>query len=196
MTRYADGRRSTAAFFRARRARAGLTLVEVALLFGLVGIVLAVVVPTFFRALQVSKLTEVSEQLEAMHRAAASYYAAPRTTAEGLRIECLPASAGPAPARPSADPVAVDFAADTTPGAETWRAIGFRPSVPLRYRYTLVSAVQGCGTARDVSGTVITFRAEGDLDADGILSRFERSAVHRDGSLAADKVALVHDRVE
>lgn len=192
MTRPADDRGSR----RARRRRAGLTLVEVALLFGLVGVLVAVIVPTFFRALRVSKLAEATEQLEAMHRAVASYYSARRATETGLRIECLPDSAGPTPAHPSAEPVAVDFAAETAPGAEVWRAVGFRPSVPLRYRYTLLTAAPGCGKARGLSGPVVTFRAEGDLDGDGVLSRFERTAEHRDGSLAAGKVALVHDRVE
>lgn len=179
-----------------RMPNAGLTLVEVALLLGLCGVALAVVVPTFVRALRVSKLSEVTEQLEAMHRAVASYYATPRPTAAGVRIECLPDAAGPTPARASAEPVPIDFHDPSTPSVETWRAIGFRPVVPIRYRYSLLPAATGCGRARDLPAPALTLRAEGDLDADGTLSRFERTAVHRDGTLVPGRVTVVRDRVE
>lgn len=176
--------------------RAGFTLVEVALLLGLLGIVVAVVVPTFVRTLRVSKISEVTEQLAAMQRSVASYYATARTTGAGLRIECLPEAAGPAPATPSAEPVSVDFLAPVTPGAPTWRAIGFHPTVPIRYRYTLLPSAAGCGVARDLPEPAVTLRAEGDLDADGVYSRFEGTAVHRDGVLAPGRISLVRDRVE
>ena len=68
--------------------------------------------------------------------------------------------------------------------------------MPIRYRYTLLPVVTGCGKARELPAPAVTFRAEGDLDGDGVLSRFERTAVHQDGVLAPGQVVVVRDRVE
>jgi hypothetical protein len=44
--------------------------------------------------------------------------------------------------------------------------------------------------------TVLSVRAEGDLDGDGVLSLFERSATIQHGELALDPLLTVRDRVE
>ena len=170
------------------------TLLELALVLSLIGVTLAVMVPAFTREVRVSKLAEASETLQALHRAVASYYTTPRSTASGLRIECIPAPAGPTPAEPSPDPVRVDFQAAGTPGAATWRALGFQPPRPIRYRYTLSTEHPGC--AADPGTSTVLLRAEGDLDGDERYSRFERVLVARDGELAPSMPALVVDRTE
>ena len=55
--------------------------------------------------------------------------------------------------------------------------------------------------ARTVRGVaagqpLLWLRAEADLDGDGVLSRFERTASERDGRLVLDEPLIVHDRVE
>ena len=50
--------------------RSGLTLVEVTLVISVVGVLLAVFIPTFVRELRTSKISEAATQLEALHRAA------------------------------------------------------------------------------------------------------------------------------
>lgn len=181
-----------------RLDRSGFTLVELALLLSLVGVTLAVMVPAFAREVRVSKLAEASEQLDALHRAVASYYATPRRTASGPRIACIPRPAGPTPAEPSSRPAHVDFHGADVAGAITWRAIGFQPDCPIRYRYTLLADSPGCGGERSAEPreVAVRLRAEGDLDGDGRTSRFELALVPRDGVLVRAQPALVVDRVE
>jgi hypothetical protein len=183
-----------------RRARAGLTLVEVALILSLLGVAFAVAVPTFLRVVRTSKVAEVTSELQRLHFSAAAYFTTPQPVAEGKRLRCLPQPAGPAPAMPSVDPVAVRFAAPETPGWPTWKALGYEPEGPVRYRYSFLPAAPGCGSPPPRSSTntrpLVTLRAEGDLDGDGALSRFERHAQDRDGELAFDPLLVMHDRIE
>ncbi|HEX2675059.1 MAG TPA: hypothetical protein VHM19_00430 [Polyangiales bacterium] len=186
---------------RARR-QAGLTLVETTLIVSVLAVLLAIVVPTFGRTLQVSKVAEASSSLEALYRASASYYAVQRTlsssaAADGSTAYCLPDAAGPAPEKPSIVPVAVDFQADTAPGVATWRALGFQLSDPVRYSYSYLPASVACRVTAVAGEPLLILRAEGDLDGDGVRSRFERSAnVAGPGQLAPDPVLHVQDRVE
>jgi len=180
------------------RSRAGLTLVEIALLLSIAGIVLAVTVPTFFRTVRTSKVAEAPAQLHALYRASAAYYRTVHLLPEGERARgCLPPAAGPTPERPSPEPVEVDFVSARTPGAETWRALGFAPSVPLRYRYSFLPEIADC-TPEPVAGErLLVLRAEGDLDGDGEYSTFERSSVaDQTGELVPTKLLLVKDRTE
>ena len=109
----------------------------------------------------------------------AAYYA---TSWEEGRVHCLPPAAGPTPAVPSVDPVEVDFSSEETVGRDAWIALGFQPERPIRYRYEYAPDRDGCDLAMSEPATSITFRAEGDLDGDGVLSTFERKAtIDRDG---------------
>jgi hypothetical protein len=177
---------------------AGLTLVEAALLVCLLGVVLSVGVPAFVRGLRTSKTAEAPEELGRMFGAVAAYYETPQPTEAGKRLGCLPDAAGPAPEQPSVEPVEVRFAAPETPGAATWRALGYTPARAIRYRYSLRPGYSGCGlpAAGRRDALAITLRAEGDLDSDGVLSRFERKAVVRDGRLVLDPLLIVHERIE
>jgi Tfp pilus assembly protein PilE len=192
-------RPQTAALVTRRRIRnAGLTLVETVLLVSIAGVVLAVGVPAFVRGLRTSKSTEAVQELERMFDAVAHYYATPQPDGNGTLIGCLPDAAGPTPEQPSQEPLVVEFGAATSPGAATWRAIGYEPASPLRYRYSLRPVRPGCGTVRGLPAgqPLLWLRAEGDLDGDGVVSRFERSATERDGKLVLDEALVVHDRVE
>jgi type II secretory pathway pseudopilin PulG len=161
-----------------------LTLIELALVLSLTGALLAAFLPTFFRHLSTSKIAEAVEQLDALHRATASYYAAHRA--------CLPASAGPYPALPSADPVQVDFAHDER-GAATWSALG-REAAPLRFGYQLEVLEPGC--TQRAAGPALYLRAFGDLDGDGVTSLFERAARVEHGALVPQGPLRTINRVE
>ncbi len=179
------------------RTREGLTLVEAAVLVGIVGVVVAVFVPTFAKSLRTSKVAEASELLEQLHIRTAAYYAASHGEGPERRRACLPAAAGPAPAEPSPDPQEHDFQDEAMPGAETWKALGFQPNRPIRYRYSIVPAAEGCGLEAPDNGPLVLFRAEGDLDGDGKRSVFEREAsVGEDGTLVPVGILHMLDRVE
>ena len=161
-----------------------------------VGILLAVALPTLGRTVRPSKLSEASEQLDALYRAVEAYYATPRPAAQGGSAYCLPGPAGPTPEAPSETPVTTDFSAQSAQGASTWKDLGFAPKLPLRFRYSYTPAAWGC--MRIVSdGRLIVLRAEGDLDGDGLYSSFERRAsVLSGGKLQPDNVLHVQDRIE
>ena len=170
-----------------RRARAGVSLLEAAAILSGVGVLLAAFVPTFLDNLRLSKISEATDQLEALHRSAAAYYALERPVGQKLMHGCLPESAGPMPEAPSMDPIAVDFGASDTIGRPTWNALGISDMRELRYSYSVIVAKPGCAPHDVTPGsTVLTLRAEGDLDGDGVKSLIERTA-----TLSADQRTLV-----
>jgi Tfp pilus assembly protein PilE len=180
---------------RRERARAGLSLVEITLLVSVAAIVLAASAPAFLRSLRMSKVAEAPYQLLRLQERAAAYYATPHPTDAGLRTGCLPEPAGPAPAQPSETPVIVQLTAPETPGAATWQALGFELDEPIRFRYSVVPSAPGCESAARTT-TTLALRAEGDLDADGTMSLFERTLIVVDGELRADPLLFVRDRTE
>ena len=183
---------------RPRRRLEGLTIVEVCVIVCVAGVVLAVFVPTFLKHLHTSKVAEASEQLAQMHRGAASYWLARHHGSHGEPlVRCLPDVAGPAPEHTTVDPVDVDFAAEATPGAPTWRALGFAPDRPTRYQYAFEPARAGCGVTARPRAVVATLRALGDLDGDGVFSTFERRAgISAEGELVPVDILYVFNRTE
>ncbi len=171
----------------ARRARAGVSLLEAAAILSGAGVLLAAFVPTFLDHVRLSKISEATEQLEALHRGAAAYYASEQRVGGKLVHGCLPDSAGPMPESPAIDPVAVDFAASDTIGRATWNALGVSDTRDLRYSYSVIVSKPGCAPHDITPGAaVITLRAEGDLDGDGVKSLIERTA-----TLSTDQRTLV-----
>lgn len=170
-----------------------LSLIEAALLLCVVGIVLVVFVPTFLRRVRTNKINEAAELLQEMSDRAAAYYATPWDDAKRF---CLPGRAGPSPEAPAMDLQELDFSAEEQLGHESWAALGFQPSRPVRYSYSYTPSHDGCGLNTLDETVSVTFRADGDLDGDGVNSRFERRAtIDRDGFRPG--VALqVHRRVE
>ncbi len=164
-----------------------------ALLLCLVGIVLAVFVPTFLRRVRTNKIIEASELLQEMSNRTAAYYATSWDT--GKRY-CLPPSAGPTPATPTADPAEVDFFADEQAGHTTWKALGFQPSRQVRYSYSYTPSRDGCDLIGSDDLGLVSFRAEGDLDEDGVRSTFERRATLEADGLKPARTLHVHQRIE
>jgi Tfp pilus assembly protein PilE len=194
--RGARGRKAAPAFH-PRARRAGLTLIEAALALCVAGILLAVGIPAFVRALQTSKLSEPPTELARIYAATAAYYAMAAPKEEPSRHHCLPERAGPTPAEPSKSAVSVKFSEPTAPGAATWTALGYEPSKPIRYRYSLETKRSGCGLTRNSPAPfAVSVRAEGDLDGDGALSLFERNASIEHGTLRPDPLLIMRDAVE
>jgi len=158
----------------------------------------AAFVPTFLKQLRFSKIAEASQQLDAMYRSTAAYYAADQRVAGHMLHGCLPESAGPTPSEPSEVPTSVDFGAPDAVGRETWKALGETTPRMLRYSYQLVVAEPGCGPRTLPAYPAVTFRAAGDLDGDGNRSRLERTAsISNDQRTLQPNIPLrISDRVE
>jgi len=173
-------------------------MVEAALIVCFVGILLAVFIPTFVRELRTSKTSEAVEALVDLSRNTSAYFATPAAQDAGpTRRRCLPATAGPTPRVPSAEPVEVDFQHVQTPGHETWRALDFHPPELVRYAYTFEPTATGCGLRSPEGSYLVTLRAEGDLDDDGERSLFElRLTATEEGDLVEQGILYVRDRSE
>lgn len=172
---------------RGRTETSGLTLVETAVLVSLVGVLLAVFVPTFVAKLRTSKVQEASDMLETIHAATTAYYEARHERQQ----RCLPPSSEPTPSEPSAELVDVDF------GAEPWVSLGVTTEDGLRYSYQLIVPSAGCDLRVPTGRALFTVRAVGDLDDDGVRSTFERSAtLDENGTVVPLGVLYVTRRVE
>lgn len=153
----------------------------------------AIGLPTFARHLRTSKVSEVPHALGLLRHRTLAFVRQPSTS------PCFPSSAGPAPAKPSTSPVRVDFYDSSTPGSATWRALQFQPSFALRYRYSWLTSATGCGSAQDApssNSSTVTYRAEGDLDHDGVLSLFERTDELTAGELKTTAPMVVQRKLE
>lgn len=159
----------------------------------IVGVLLAVFVPTFVRRVRINKISEASELLQEMSERASAYYAT--TWSDGKRF-CLPRGAGPTPAAPTVDSATIDFAAEEHAGHESWEALGFQPDRPVRYSYSFVPSHHGCELVGDQVLRSVSFRAEGDLDGDGVRSVFERRATIVGTGLQPAESLHTHRRVE
>jgi len=179
------------------RGRPRLSLLEAALLLCIVGTVVAVFVPTFMDRVRTNKIIEASELLQELSDRTAAYYG---TSWDGGFRRCLPPAAGPTPTEPTIDPDVVDFLAPTAEGQDTWKALGFQPDRAIRYSYRYMPSEAGCDLGGEGKDGPVTFRAEGDLEGDGVRSRFERQAVPTlDGTLEpleGLEGLHVHQRVE
>lgn len=175
---------------RSARRFEGLTAVEMLVAVSIIGVAMAVLVPTFVRHLRTSKTAEATEALQSIDRRVQAYYQ--RRHAAGRR--CLPKPAGPTPATGSPAPVSVDFFDAEQPGHAVWRALDYQPDGPIRFRYSFEPVAADCL----LEGTHLwTLRAEGDLDGDGKYSRFERSSgINEDGLLGPVGVFHIYRRTE
>lgn len=180
------------------RRQEGLTLVEAAGIVCVVGVLLAVFVPTFVRELRTSKTSEAVDHLQTLAQRSAAYYEARHEQEEGTSARrCLPGTAGPTPRNPTAHPAEVRFADEETPGHTTWAALEFEPEREVRYAYTFEPTASGCELRSPEGSYLLTLRAEGDLDADGERSLFERRmAANADGELTMFGILYVRDRAE
>lgn len=189
---------------------AGFTAVELCLLISGLGILLAMVVPTFARTLRVSKTAEAGEQLAHLVAGAQAYYAdfhrvpVPEPAEamgqpgpdDRLHTHCLPDSAGPLPPTPSTSAVMVAREGLDVAAAATFRALGFAPTQPLRYAYTYRTSAAGCELQSRDEPTTVRFVAHGDLDGDGRLSAFARQATVTPEGLQVDPLLMVDNPIE
>ncbi|MFK7989344.1 MAG: Tfp pilus assembly protein FimT/FimU [Sandaracinaceae bacterium] len=185
-------------FRTARRREEGLTMVEAAAVVCIAGVVLAVFIPTFARELRTSKTSEAAEHLELLYQRSAAYFSMSHDREDDVAgTRCLPPTAGPTPRIPTVEPELVAFMDEAVPGHATWQALRFQPPIEIRYSYTFEPTASGCGLRSPEGTYLLTLRAEGDLDADGERSVFERriTATER-GELVPFGVMYIRDRVE
>jgi type II secretory pathway pseudopilin PulG len=178
------------------RSRFTLGIVELCLIFSLLGSLLAIAIPTFVRHVRTSKIREASQRLAQLYRLTRSYYSRAHWTGIRSQTHCIIASLGPLPAMPSVEPLPDPFVALPQAQKKMWFDLGFRPR-NIRYRYSVHTSGPSQCAGGHTSPINMVLRAEGDLDGDGAYSLFERSIwIRPDGTWHPDPVLHIKDRTE
>ena len=140
--------------------RRGMTAVELAVTFAVVGSLLAVAVPAFVRNIHASKLVEPVDGVKDIAEAATTYAKAHDVP------HAYPPSAPLTPAAPPRGTREVD-----PPGTwnhPTWKVLGFPADDEEPHAFAFELRTSN-GAARSTFAAV----AHGDLDGDGMTSTFE-----------------------
>jgi type II secretory pathway pseudopilin PulG len=168
-----------------RAGERGMTAIEIAITFAIVGSLLAVAVPAFLRDLKASKLSEPVDGVKAIAEEATAY----------AHVHDVPHAYPPSVALTPAQVPRGTREIDP-PGTwdqPTWKALGFHPSpdgVPHAFAFELETTVTATRSA-------FAARAHGDLDGDGVTSTFETSGHDQaDAGAVVDPGMVVEAEVE
>lgn len=157
--------------------RKAFTLIEVAIVVVVIGILAAVAIPSFLTYRKRAKTTEPLNNLAVLYKGAASYYDLSFSVADadaGAVIQhsrCVTEDSNggvPLPAMPASNGVKAPFYED-----RTFKALKFSVPDMVRYSY-LVEGANTCSAPKDSSA--YRFSAFGDLDGDSVLSTFRFEA--------------------
>ncbi|MEY4581633.1 MAG: hypothetical protein RL701_6336 [Pseudomonadota bacterium] len=156
-----------------KRTGAGFTLIELMVVVGIVGVLSAIAIPSFAIMVKRSKTAEVSGNLNAMFKHAASYYSSERSTqgqVSSVSGYCTVQDANQSP------PVPRKIKQPFSPDA-SFRALGYSIGDQVYYSYGLVAQGGTSKCARVANSTgLYTFFAHGDLDSNNVVSTFELAA--------------------
>lgn len=144
-----------------RRPSGGFTLLEIAVVLVILGMLAAIALTAFARYIRKARTSEAVINVGTLAALERGYYLAHR--------EYLPC--GPTPA-------AIPIEPQSWPGGDCWDRLGFRPDGPIHYQYRVT-----------VDGSTFTALAHGDLDGDGVASTFSMQGddVGLSGTVARDK---------
>lgn len=132
-----------------RRIRAGFTLLEIASVVAIIGILIGIGAPSYQVYQNRARTAEATINLETI---ASLELVALLETGAPIACEARPASL-PAPRAPFVP-------------TESWRALGFVPTSQVRFQYEV-----------QTSGEDFTAHARGDLDHDGVSSHHSISSL-------------------
>jgi prepilin-type N-terminal cleavage/methylation domain-containing protein len=152
-----------------RRSRAAFTLIELMIVVAILGVVVAIAVPTFLSFVKRSKCAEAPVTLKSIFTHASTYFTQERSGLGFVGTASSRCTVGTTTASPAVPTSTKQFFV----GDANFTALGFFLRDPVYFSYQATSLDPGC--AARPAGTILynPVAARGDLDADGTLSTFE-----------------------
>jgi prepilin-type N-terminal cleavage/methylation domain-containing protein len=158
---------------RRTRCTEGFTLVEVAIVVVILGVLTSIAIPAFVEQLRRARTSEATGNLNSLFRSASALYAQERAE-KGIDADvasnCVVGDTALTPAKPSLQKQRFDSVGG-------FRLLNFSIADYVYYGYQISSvagaAAMKCPGASAGQAGVYTFVARGDLDGDGTQSLFE-----------------------
>jgi type II secretory pathway pseudopilin PulG len=153
----------------------------------IIGILSAVAIPSFIRYIRKSKTIEAVMMIRRMYDGAVAYYVGEHVDKSGTQLhQKFPDSTGPTPTDiPCATPVRVD---QTQWGTNSWQALDFSISDPIRFQYEFSDNGQEADKAE------AWMIARGDLNCNKLPSLFMRSVTGiKDGVMGGSGLVIENE---
>jgi type IV pilus assembly protein PilA len=182
------------------RNKKGFTLIELMIVVAIIGILAAIAIPAFIKYVKQSKTSEAGLNLKTLSEGAAAYYETDHYQSDGLPVserQFPTTDATFATATQKLNPASIPEGTKHPTGidewtSEPWKAAKFAIAKPHYYRYRYEPSNNTIGTADKFST-----RAEGDLDADKVSSRFNvNCTTNQNGEIYISPVFLTDQSAE